>query len=740
MATCCGATAMSQRGLARDATRPYRGRIAHRVLTPLVVCGALAAAIPVSQAAAHPIRDCGNAGTLYGGAVKVYKITSRAVRCPAARRFSRTYIRYGGSACAEDRYCRYRDWRCKNVSSGGEMDSRCTKGAHRVIRFQYRPGAIAFRPQPRSEPLYGVRGPESSQGQVHLVRAAGGARIYTETYLPAENGGHVPPPRLSTVLVMTPYETVAADAARPFNSALRHDVEHFVRRGYAVTIGHVRGTGRSEGCLDVYGRREVDATARVIEYVGRDAAWSNGRVGMYGLSYPGETQIGAAVFGDPKRTRYLQAIVPASAATSFYDSYAAIDGVPIPAADTGSFAFYAAVTNPGADEVPRPARAACLVDQLAGSGQRSGDFTDFDAEREYRRGAAHLRVPMLLARGLTDTSVHPIGDVGFLDRIPPATPHKAIVGQWGHVFPDESATGARVDWLDMVTAWYDRWLKRLPIPVSRWPDVQVQDTAGRWRAEPTWPTTGGPVGHLALSADRSGEGALGATGTPTGATTYLEQSSTLAGTGAVFTTRPLDGPLHITGQPELQLVVTLTQPDAHVGVKLEALAPDGKPLYPRQITGMRSLQHLDPLVENRFEQSTAKPAPVNRPITAFVRLVPIDLVVPPGGRLRLHIAGSTEWSIGGAPEVGAPSSSTGLVIIHHDCDHPSLLRFLMPRPNSTLLNFPGTAQPRPTAAPSIGGDGGGIATNDVCGEGPERTATIGPKRSYPALRSDGNRR
>jgi hypothetical protein len=46
------------------------------------------------EASAHPIRECGNAGTLYGGAVNVYNVTSRAVGCRDARRFARRYIRY----------------------------------------------------------------------------------------------------------------------------------------------------------------------------------------------------------------------------------------------------------------------------------------------------------------------------------------------------------------------------------------------------------------------------------------------------------------------------------------------------------------------------------------------------------------------------------------------------------------------------------------------------------------------
>jgi hypothetical protein len=100
--------------------------------------------VPASaQGEGAPIRECGNAGRLYGGAIGIYNVTSRVVPCRPARRFARHYVRYGGPACAEDRYCTYRGWSCTNVGYrvGGdyEVDSRCVKGA-RVVRFQARGG------------------------------------------------------------------------------------------------------------------------------------------------------------------------------------------------------------------------------------------------------------------------------------------------------------------------------------------------------------------------------------------------------------------------------------------------------------------------------------------------------------------------------------------------------------------------------------------------------------------------
>jgi len=88
-----------------------------------------------SRARRRGHRECGNAGT-YGGALRVYNVTTRRVRCRPARRFARRYITRGGPACNEDRFCTYRGWSCRNVGDGGEIDSCCVRGG-RVIRFQY---------------------------------------------------------------------------------------------------------------------------------------------------------------------------------------------------------------------------------------------------------------------------------------------------------------------------------------------------------------------------------------------------------------------------------------------------------------------------------------------------------------------------------------------------------------------------------------------------------------------------
>jgi putative CocE/NonD family hydrolase len=75
--------------------------------------------------------------------------------------------------------------------------------------------------------------------------------------------------------------------------------------GYNVLVQDVRGTGRSEGVLIATGEREPDDGYDTVEWAA-EQPWSDGSVGMIGLSYFGYTQLAAASTRPP----HLKAICP----------------------------------------------------------------------------------------------------------------------------------------------------------------------------------------------------------------------------------------------------------------------------------------------------------------------------------------------------------------------------------------------------------------------------------------------
>ena len=131
-------------------------------------------------------------------------------------------------------------------------------------------------------------------------RMSDGVVLYADHYFPPQTG---PQP---TLLVRQPYGRDIASTV-----VYAHPV-WFARHGYNVVIQDVRGRGDSEGEFYPF-RYEARDGAETICAV-RARPESNGRVGMYGFSYQGMTQLLAAA----EQPEGLQCIAPAMAALDLY--------------------------------------------------------------------------------------------------------------------------------------------------------------------------------------------------------------------------------------------------------------------------------------------------------------------------------------------------------------------------------------------------------------------------------------
>ena len=577
---------------------------------------------------------------------------------------------------------------------------------------------VAFDAVPVSQPVYGIKPPSSDPGnQRHVLHAADGTEIFIETWLPAARDGVVPPQRVPVVASISPYLAMGAVESS-------WALTTFVPRGYAYANVHVRGTGESGGCIDLFGPTEADDSSLAIEYLGRDAPFSDGNVGGYGISYPGGTILSAAGRGNRDRVGYLKAVASGAPYHSAHEAQWTFDGVPsflIPASTPGSyflqsmgFAFDALPTVPRKVEE----RPGCQTSHAVAAADWSGNHTPWHAQRDNRAWTRSITAATLVFHGHKDLT--PMGGSppsivrGLFDQLPATTPKAGVFGVFGHYLPRNEHPEIG----DMIVAWFDRHLKGLESGTASWPVVQVQGSDGRWRSESTWPTIGGPAGALALGPG----GRLGAL-LPTGNTTYLEgpyetTEGFVPGAAAVFETAPLPERLELSGQPVADLWLQLSAPDAHVAARLEAIRPDGS--VSGTTYGLRSAQHLDPFTDGRFTQAEPRPAPVAVPLRVPVRFQPTDLVVPQGGRLRLTVAGSVILNPGlsqlGVPEPVflGPSQASGVVApvtILHDCAHPSALRFEMPTESSRTLIVGGTST---ELSRELVHDGGGVARRPIC--------------------------
>ena len=91
------------------------------------------------------------------------------------------------------------------------------------------------------------------------------------------------------------------------------DPERWVPFGYACVRVDSRGAGRSPGVLDCWSPREIDDFCECIEWAAAQP-WSNGKIGLAGVSYYASTQWQVAA----RRPRHLAAICPFEGYTDMY--------------------------------------------------------------------------------------------------------------------------------------------------------------------------------------------------------------------------------------------------------------------------------------------------------------------------------------------------------------------------------------------------------------------------------------
>ncbi len=130
-----------------------------------------------------------------------------------------------------------------------------------------------------------------------MIPMRDGARMATDLYAP-EGAGPFP-----LLLERTPYgkhlpsrsEIRAADPTTPLARA--EVARYFVERGYAVAYQDTRGRWGSDGHFAKYLAEAEDGFDAVAALAAHDL--SDGRIGMFGLSYCAHTQVAAATLGPP---------------------------------------------------------------------------------------------------------------------------------------------------------------------------------------------------------------------------------------------------------------------------------------------------------------------------------------------------------------------------------------------------------------------------------------------------------
>lgn len=497
--------------------------------------------------------------------------------------------------------------------------------------------------QPLEEGPYDVVGPET-----HVFEDADGTEIASAVWRPdVPEGTEVP-----VVLRVSPYYYGGVESISEGSTEEQFWLDGIVPHGIAYAHVAVRGTAGSGGCMEFFSMDEQRAVNRSVAYYG-DLDWTNGKVGMWGISYEGTTPWIAAAFPN----EHLETIVPLSGLTSIWE-HAYRNGTPVAFAP-GFHARYWADGWAMADRGPRDRvdntacpegfEGAAVNTYSTVTGEKSGSpaTSDYWEVRDFRdRILENYDGSVFLVHGLQDWRVPPHMAFPFVNELNETGNRlKVLMGQWWHDLPDRASRGEHVRWdhAETLLRWFQHELTDASVATG--PAVDVEDNLGNWRTEDRWPpedvswTTLHP-GTSGLSPDETESGSV-VLETPGNANDAVDQA-TPAGEDHPRPTEyrarlgPLDEPLRFAGAARLPITVVPSSPEgARLYAELSNVAEDGS----RQVVAHG-------VMDLRFHQGGAESHQLTpgEPVTARMELFPADVVVPAGNQLELRVVNGVGYT------------------------------------------------------------------------------------------------
>lgn len=394
-------------------------------------------------------------------------------------------------------------------------------------------------------------------------------RLHADVYLPDEPLVADAPERFPTILVLSPYFGDGSQG-EPFGYA-PYDwlVQELAPRGYAVVFGDLAGSGGSSGCWDYMGPVERASAYAMVEGIAAQP-WSDGKVGMFGISYDGMSQIMAASDAAP----HLVTVVPVAPLTHTYagliQNGVRYDGLwrttaahyetesltPI----EGSRSRFEGWTRRLVESPP------CATENHA-SEIALDSYSAYFAARDYRPLGANVQASVFYIQGLRDFNVKPDNFGAWFDAVP--TQKKAWIGNWMHAYPD-GQNGGRDALYTALHRWLDHELKGVDNGIELEPRFDIEDSRSRWRTADEWP----PADATPLTFRLFADGALALSGGSEGTVSVGGPDalpSALPGAqprGANFTSAPLAQGFHLSGSPVVRLTLASDRPVGQIVARL----------------------------------------------------------------------------------------------------------------------------------------------------------------------------
>ena len=437
------------------------------------------------------------------------------------------------------------------------------------------------------------------------------------------------------------------------------DPERWVPDGYIVIQVDARGSGKSPGYLDPYSPREIRDYYESIEWAAAQP-WSNGKVGLIGISYFAITQWLVAALQPPS----LAAMIAWEGASDHYRDWSYHGGILSNAFLEGWWPRQclenqhgnAASKQRDRDSGERTTGPALDADLL------EGNRADYMAQLKRHRLAdafhrerspdfSRIMVPLLSAGNWGGPGVHLRGNIEGFQRA--ASKEKWLSMHDGTHFESFYLP----QYVALQKRFFDRFLKgdahawrdEPPVRISvRRPDGSTRRDEQAFPLERTeWTRL-----YLDAAAQRLAE-------QPPAATARSDYDA--RGDGVSFSTDPFERDTEFTGFVTLRLAVSSSTRDLDLFVTLHALGPDGRDLTlsgahePTPIArGWLRASHrkLDPARSTPYrvyhahdEIRKLTPGAV---VTLDIEIWPTCFVFPAGYRLVATIKGC-DWEVPGVP-------------------------------------------------------------------------------------------